>query len=70
MLVLRNNLAIKERSVESTGIGLQSINGRYSLLNHNGVAISKTESHFIVRIPLMEPEAVTGKTEGKSLAFT
>jgi hypothetical protein len=70
MLVLRNNLAIKERSVESTGIGLQSINGRYSLLNHTGVAISKTESHFIVRIPLMEPEALTEKMEGKSLAFS
>lgn len=61
VLVLRNNLSVKDKSVESTGIGLQSINGRYSLLNHDGLVISKTESHFIVRIPLIEPELTPGK---------
>lgn len=55
-LVLRNNLAVKEKSVESTGIGLQSINGRYGLLHHKGLQIAKTDSYFIVRIPLVAPE--------------
>jgi two-component system, LytTR family, sensor kinase len=55
-LVLRNNLAVKEKSVESTGIGLQSINGRYGLLHHKGLQIAKTDSYFIVRIPLVTPE--------------
>jgi hypothetical protein len=57
-LVLRNNLSTKDKTVESTGIGLQSINGRYRLLNHQGLKIEKTEQFFSVMIPLIAPGAL------------
>lgn len=54
-LVVRNNLAVRERGVDSTGIGLRSINSRYQLLNHPAPAIEKDAAFFSVYIPLIAP---------------
>lgn len=53
-LVVRNNVSKREKAVESTGIGLHSINSRYQLLGHPGLSIEPTDEHFTVRIPLIE----------------
>ena len=53
--MVRNNINKKETAVESTGIGLQSINARYRMLNLPGIIIEKDAVHFSVIIPLVEP---------------
>jgi len=58
-LVVRNTMCKRESIVESTGIGLQTINARYQILNLPGVSIEKDNHHFTVTIPLIEP-----KTDG------
>jgi sensor histidine kinase YesM len=52
-LVVRNNLSVREQHIESTGIGLRSINSRYNLLNHEPLTIRKEEGFFCVVIPLI-----------------
>lgn len=56
-LLVRNSISRKEGKVESTGIGLQTINSRYRMLNHSGVIIEKNEVSFSVLIPLLEQQA-------------
>lgn len=56
-LVVRNNLAAREQRIESTGIGLRSINSRYSLLNHEPLTIQKEDGFFCVVIPLIPSAA-------------
>ena len=53
LLVVRNNLSLKDRLVESTGIGLRNINSRYKLLNHQPPIIYKDNDFFSVIIPLI-----------------
>lgn len=51
--MVRNNLPIIEHSIESTGIGLRSINSRYQLLNHEAPTIQQDAEFFCVIIPLI-----------------
>jgi two-component system LytT family sensor kinase len=53
-LIVRNNLLPKEGVTESTGIGLQTINARYKILNRPGVDIRKTGDSFTAIISLIE----------------
>jgi LytS/YehU family sensor histidine kinase len=57
-LVVRNNLSIREHSIESTGIGLRSINSRYQLLNHDTPTIRQDAKYFWVMVPLIPSREV------------
>jgi two-component system, LytTR family, sensor kinase len=57
-LFVRNNLALRDKRIESTGIGLRSINSRYSLLNHEPPIVRNEDGFFSVVIPLI-PSGVT-----------
>jgi two-component system, LytTR family, sensor kinase len=52
-LVMKNNIIPKNTLVESTGIGLKSINARYSMLEKNGISIEQNDKEFSVIIPLI-----------------
>ncbi len=52
-LVMKNNIIPKNTVVESTGIGLQSINARYRMLGKKGINIERNEREFSVIIPLI-----------------
>lgn len=53
-ITVRNNLNPKIRQeVETTGMGLKNINSQYEMLFSRSVEIEKTDSEFIVRIPLI-----------------
>ena len=52
-LVIKNNIARKESSVESTGIGLQNINSRYRMLKRPGIKIEQDDQYFSVIISLI-----------------
>ncbi|HUC82726.1 MAG TPA: histidine kinase [Flavisolibacter sp.] len=69
-LVVRNNVSKREKAVESTGIGLHSINSRYQLLGHPGLDITHTTEHFTVRIPLIEAPTASRVFPAKEAALT
>ena len=55
LLVVRNNLSLRDQRVESTGIGLRNINSRYKLLNHQPPTVDKNADFFSVSIRLIPP---------------
>ncbi len=52
-IVLRNNLQLRIRSYESTGVGLSNISGQYRTAFNRDISIIRTAEAFIVKIPLM-----------------
>jgi LytS/YehU family sensor histidine kinase len=52
-LVVRNNLQPRQQLEESTGVGLQNIQTRYSILSTQHVIILRSEHHFTVSLPLL-----------------
>lgn len=56
-LVVCNNISKREQLVESTGIGLHSINTRLRLLKQGELTITKNEDLFQVVIPLITAPA-------------
>jgi two-component system, LytTR family, sensor kinase len=58
-LVVRNTISKKEGRVESSGIGLQTINARYKMLNQQGVVIEQTDKSFSVTISLIATEVIS-----------
>lgn len=55
-LTVTNNLQSRETHHPSTGVGLDNITRRYALLTDQPALFFKTESTFVARIPLLEPE--------------
>lgn len=55
-LVVKNTLQPKRTRPKSTSFGLSSIVARYALLSDKRVSISKTETEFIVRLPLIKSQ--------------
>lgn len=53
-IVVRNNLQEKNIKESSTHIGLKNIMGRYQFLSNNPVRIDKSDSHFTVKLPLIQ----------------
>lgn len=53
-LEVRNNLQEKRLQEASSGLGLSNIQERYKYLSEQEVKISKTDTHFIVRLPLLK----------------
>jgi LytS/YehU family sensor histidine kinase len=54
-LIIVNNLQRKKMVESSTGIGLENIRNRYSLLGMEDVGIEESSSHFTVRLPIIKP---------------
>lgn len=53
MLVVRNNLQLKEQKTEGTGTGLMNIENRYELTFGVPIEVRQTDSEFSVRLPLI-----------------
>jgi ligand-binding sensor domain-containing protein len=53
-LIVKNNLHPKVNAEEGEGLGLQNIKNRFELMTGKEVAIEKTETHFIVTLPLIK----------------
>jgi hypothetical protein len=52
-LVIQNNLQHRPQSENSTGVGLQNIINRYTLLTDRPVWIGEVDGSFVVEIPLL-----------------
>jgi len=52
-LEVSNTLQLKRSTEEGTGIGLRNIQERYALLSDEDIIITKTATHFAVKIPLL-----------------
>lgn len=56
-LIVRNNLQPKlTKEVADSGIGLENIEKRYALLSNESPKITKTDTEFIVELPLLKLE--------------
>jgi LytS/YehU family sensor histidine kinase len=51
-----NNLNLRETKFVSTGVGLENITRRYSLVSDQRPEFVKTTTHFIAKLPLLKPE--------------
>lgn len=54
MLVVSNNLQVKETREYSSGLGLVMISNRYQYLSDRKVVIEKTETMFKISVPLID----------------
>jgi signal transduction histidine kinase len=52
-IVVRNNLQKMATQVVSTKIGLKNLSERVRLITGNEIIIEETDSHFIVKVPLL-----------------
>ena len=52
-LVVKNKLQKRTGSVESTNTGLSNLNGRFKLYLNKEIKISKDDSYFIVKVPMV-----------------
>ena len=52
-LVVQNNRQLRPQSETSTGVGLQNIVNRYSLLTDRPVHVTESDEMFVVKIPLL-----------------
>lgn len=55
-LIVCNNLKARETIMASTGVGLENITRRYSLISNHVPVFTKTETHFIARLPLLKAD--------------
>lgn len=55
-LVVSNFLNPRKESIQSTRTGLKNIKNRYSFLTDKEVSIQKTQTKFIVKLPLLKVE--------------
>jgi hypothetical protein len=55
-LVISNNLQKKEILYSSSGVGLQNIVSRYAILTEKQVIVIKSETDFMVKIPILTKE--------------
>ena len=59
MLVVSNNLQEKQVVRKSSGVGLQNIQQRYGLLTDRNVEISKSQSEFKMKLPMLTKQITT-----------
>ena len=57
-LVVQNTLQLRPQSEKSTGLGLQNIITRYSLLTEQSVWVGESDGNFVVKIPLLHNERI------------
>ncbi len=62
-LIIKNNVQPKNVVKESSGVGLQNIRQRYSLLTDRSVTISKSPTEFEVAIPMLTRATMTLKNQ-------
>lgn len=53
-IYLRNNLKLKDQHADISGIGLENIKSRYSILTDRSVQIVKTDHEFVVGLPILQ----------------
>ena len=53
-IVVHNNLQLRQRTYESSGVGLANIEGQYASAFHRNIEICKTPEFFRVKIPLIK----------------
>lgn len=63
MLTVSNNLQAKEVVKKSSGVGLQNIKQRYSILTDRAMHIVKTEKDFSVHLPMLSQQISVVETQ-------
>ncbi|AKA33852.1 2TM domain-containing protein [Flagellimonas lutaonensis] len=63
MLVVKNNLQEKKVVKKSSGVGLQNIRQRYSILTDRQVEIEKNRDEFSVKLPMLTQQITVMETD-------
>lgn len=63
MLTVSNNLQAKEVVKKSSGVGLQNIRQRYSILTDRAMNIVKTDTDFSVHLPMLSQQISVMETQ-------
>lgn len=63
MLVVENNLQEKQVVKKSSGVGLQNIHQRYSILTDREVSIDKSNTNFSVGLPMLSKQIIVTETQ-------
>jgi len=63
MLVVDNNLQEKQVVKKNSGVGLQNIRQRYGILTDRQVEIIKSNSDFLVKLPLLTKQVTVMETQ-------
>ena len=63
MLTVSNNLQAKEVVKKSSGVGLQNIKQRYSILTDRSMQIVKTDKDFSVHLPMLSQQISVVETQ-------
>lgn len=63
MLIVENNLQVREQLQESAGIGLSNIVQRYALLSDKHVFIEKSIERFQVKLPILNDQSRIQESE-------
>ncbi|MDR2585576.1 MAG: histidine kinase [Prevotellaceae bacterium] len=53
-IVVQNNLQLRQRTYESSGVGLSNIEGQYAVAFNKKIEIIKSADSFMVKIPLIK----------------
>jgi streptogramin lyase len=53
-ILIRNNLQRKKQVESSTGIGLENIRNRYTLLGFEGLTIEEKDTEYVIQLPLIK----------------
>jgi LytS/YehU family sensor histidine kinase len=53
-LILENEISLKSNSLQSSGTGLQNLSARYAFLSEKPVEITRGETVFRVKLPLLK----------------
>jgi sensor histidine kinase YesM len=53
-IFITNRLHLKEKNTEMSGIGLENIKSRYSILTDRSVQINQTNHEFVVGLPILQ----------------
>ena len=69
MLIVENNLQVREQFQESTGIGLSNIAQRFSLLSDRAISIEKSEDTFAIKLPILESKVKIQEPEATDKAI-
>ena len=68
MLVVSNNLQEKQVVKKSSGVGLQNIKQRFSILTDRAVEIDKTNTRFSVALPMLTQNIRVAETQKSYIA--
>lgn len=69
VLIVKNNIQEKQVVKKSSGVGLQNIQQRYSILTDRRVSISRVSGEFVVKLPMLSKQVMVTRPQETQESF-